>query len=64
MANEQDTQIEVTMAKSLLDLDKDDRFLAHLPADSKRLHGQAYYRLAKVFYDTADFEKAEEYFIQ
>lgn len=64
MANEQDTLLEVEMAKSLLDLEKDDRFLAHLPADSKRLQGQAFYRLAKVFYDKADFEKAEEYFLQ
>lgn len=64
MANEQDALIEVEMAKSLLDLEKDDRFLAHLPSDSKRLQGQAFYRLAKVFYDKADFEKAEDYFIQ
>jgi len=64
VTNDQDTQIEVAMSQSLLDLEKDDKFLAHLPSDSKRLQGQAYYRLAKVFYDKADFEKAEEYFLQ
>ncbi len=60
---QENTQIESAMAKSLLDLKKDDRFLAHLPVDSSRLQGQAFYRLAKVFYDKADFEKAEEYFL-
>lgn len=60
----QDLQIEGMMAKAVLDLEKDDRFLAHLPTDSSRLAGQGYYRLAKVFYDKADFEKAEEYFVQ
>lgn len=61
--NLETTQIEQSMAHSLLDLKKDDSFLAHLPADSSRLQGQGYYRLAKVFYDKADFEKAEEYFL-
>src|SRR6478609_800222 len=55
--------IETLMSKALVDLTKDDRFLAHLPSDSSRIEGQGHYRLAKVFYDKADFEKAEEYFL-
>ncbi len=61
--NSETTQVDVSMAKSLLDLNKDDKFLAHLPSDSSRLEGQAFYRLAKVYYDKADFEKAEQYFL-
>ncbi len=60
---DRDSQIETSMAKSMVDLEKDDRFLAHLPQDSSRLEGQGFYRLAKVFYDKADFAKAEEYFL-
>lgn len=55
--------IETTMSRAVVDLTKDDRFLAHLPADSSRIEGQGQYRLAKIFYDKADFEKAEEHFL-
>jgi tetratricopeptide (TPR) repeat protein len=54
---------ESLMAKSVVDLTKDDKFLSHLPEDSARIEGQGFYRLAKVFYDKADFEKAEELFL-
>jgi tetratricopeptide (TPR) repeat protein len=46
-----------------VDLAKDDKFLAHLPTDSARIEGQGHYRLAKIYYDKADFEKAEEFFL-
>jgi tetratricopeptide (TPR) repeat protein len=59
-----DTMIENVMSRTLLDFEKDDLAIAHLPKDDKRIEGQAYYRLAKVFYDKADFEKAEDYFIK
>lgn len=59
----QTPSVETMMSRAVVDLSKDDRFLAHLPADSKRIEGQGHYRLAKIFYDKADFEKAEEYFI-
>jgi len=59
----QTPSLESVMSKTLVDLDKDDRFLSHLPADSQRVEGQGFYRLAKIFYDKADFEKAEEYFL-
>ncbi len=56
--------IDQVMGKSILDFNKDDRFIAHLPEDSARVEAQGFYRLAKVFYDKADFEKAEEYFLK
>jgi tetratricopeptide (TPR) repeat protein len=59
----QTPSIETLMSRAVVDLTKDDKFLAHLPEDSTRLEGQGQYRLAKIFYDKADFEKAEEYFI-
>jgi tetratricopeptide (TPR) repeat protein len=59
----QSPSLESVMGRSVIDLNKDDRFLSHLPEDSSRVEGQGYYRLAKVFYDKADFEKAEEYFL-
>jgi tetratricopeptide (TPR) repeat protein len=55
--------IETLMTRAVVDLKKDDRFLAHLPSDSSRIEGQGHYRLAKIFYDKADFEKAEEHFL-
>jgi tetratricopeptide (TPR) repeat protein len=54
--------IETTMSRAVVDLTKDDRFLSHLPTNSSRIEGQGHYRLAKIFYDKADFEKAEEHF--
>ena len=59
----QTPSIESMMTKAVVDLNKDDRFLAHLPGDSIRIEGQGHYRLAKIFYDKADFEKAEEHFL-
>lgn len=52
------------MTRAVVDLNKDDRFLAHLPIDSSRIEGQGHYRLAKIYYDKADFEKAEEHFLE
>lgn len=60
----QTPSIETLMSRAVVDLTKDDRFLAHLPEDSSRIEGQGHYRLAKIFYDKADFEKAEEHFIE
>ncbi|MCM2350774.1 MAG: winged helix-turn-helix domain-containing protein [Bacteriovoracaceae bacterium] len=60
----QTPSIETLMSRAVVDLTKDDRFLAHLPEDSSRVEGQGHYRLAKIFYDKADFEKAEEHFIE
>lgn len=59
----QTPSIETLMTKAVVDLEKDDKFLAHLPEDSIRIEGQGHYRLAKIFYDKADFEKAEEHFL-
>lgn len=59
----QSPSIETLMSRAVVDFAKDDKFLAHLPIDSSRIEGQAHYRLAKVFYDKADFEKAEEHFL-
>jgi hypothetical protein len=56
----QTPSIETLMSRAVVDLAKDDKFLAHLPSDSTRIEGQGHYRLAKIFYDKADFEKAEE----
>jgi len=64
MATQEDIEIELSTARAMVDLAKDDRFLVHLPEDSSRIEGQGFYRLAKVFYDKADFEKAEEYFLE
>lgn len=55
--------VETVMNRAVVDLNKDDRFLAHLPIESERIEGQGHYRLAKIFYDKADFEKAEEHFL-
>lgn len=60
----QSPSIETLMTRTVVDLQKDDRFLAHLPEDSSRIEGQGHYRLAKIFYDKADFEKAEEHFLE
>lgn len=54
--------IESLMGRAVVDLAKDDRFLSHLPQESLRIEGQGHYRLAKIYYDKADFEKAEEHF--
>lgn len=60
----QTPSIESLMSRAVVDLNKDDRFLAHLPTDSARIEGQGHYRLAKIYYDKADFEKAEEHFLK
>ena len=59
----QTPSVDTLMSRAVVDLKKDDRFLSHLPIDSSRIEGQAHYRLAKIFYDKADFEKAEEHFL-
>ena len=59
----QTPSVETLMSRAVVDLTKDDKFLAHLPTDSARIEGQGHYRLAKIYYDKADFEKAEEYFL-
>jgi tetratricopeptide (TPR) repeat protein len=59
----QTPSVESLMSRSVVDLKKDDKFLSHLPTHSARLEGQGHYRLAKIFYDKADFEKAEEHFL-
>jgi tetratricopeptide (TPR) repeat protein len=61
--NDEAPSVETMMTRSVVDLGKDDRFLAHLPTDSTRIEGQGHYRLAKIYYDKADFEKAEEHFL-
>ena len=61
--NDELPSVETLMTRSVVDLAKDDRFLAHLPSDSTRIEGQGHYRLAKIYYDKADFEKAEEHFL-
>jgi tetratricopeptide (TPR) repeat protein len=62
MDTNQISSIETLMGRAVVDLVKDDRFLSNLPSDSARIEGQGQYRLAKIFYDKADFEKAEEHF--
>lgn len=64
MQNTQMPSIETLMTKAVVDLERDDKFLSHLPEDSVRIQGQGHYRLAKIFYDKADFEKAEEHFLR
>ncbi|MFA5583075.1 MAG: hypothetical protein WDA09_02580, partial [Bacteriovoracaceae bacterium] len=59
----QSPSVESLMRKAVVDFEKDDKFLAHLPENSSRVEGQAHYRLAKIFYDKADFEQAEEQFL-
>ena len=58
----QTPSIETLMTRAVVDLSQDDKFLAHLPIDSSRIEGQGHYRLAKIFYDKAYFEKAEDHF--
>jgi tetratricopeptide (TPR) repeat protein len=60
----QTPSIETLMTRAVVDLSQDDKFLAHLPIDSSRIEGQGHYRLAKIFYDKADFEKAEDHFLE
>lgn len=64
METTQMPSVETLMSRTVVDLNKDDKFLSHLPLDSSRIEGQGHYRLAKIFYDKADFEKAEEHFLE
>lgn len=57
-------QRELYMGKSVLDFEKDDKVLKNLSEDHSRIKGQAFYRLAKVYYDKSDLLKAEEHFLQ
>jgi tetratricopeptide (TPR) repeat protein len=52
------------MGNSVLDFERDDKVLKDLPADSTRIQGQAFYRLAKLYYDKSDLLKAEEFFLK
>ena len=50
------------MAKSSLLEETDTRFMD--VEDHERALGQGYYRLGKVYYDKADLENAEDYFLR
>ncbi|MEX1099160.1 MAG: tetratricopeptide repeat protein, partial [Bacteriovoracaceae bacterium] len=54
---------ERSMAKSSLLEDSDQRFI-EVDENSERAIGQGYYRLGKVYYDKADLESAEDYFLK
>jgi tetratricopeptide (TPR) repeat protein len=56
--------IEQVMSHSVLNLTGEDKLVASLPLESKRVTGQGYYRLAKILYDKADFAQAEEFFLK
>ncbi|MCO4755034.1 MAG: hypothetical protein KC478_11175, partial [Bacteriovoracaceae bacterium] len=51
------------MAKSSLLKETDQKFL-DLEDDQERALGQGFYRLGKVFYDKADLDTAEDYFLR
>lgn len=53
---------KLVMASATLELSKDDKFLSELGNNSNQVRGQAYYRLAKVYYDKSDIDAAEVYF--
>lgn len=59
----QTPSVDSLMRRAVVDFQNDDKFLAHLPEGSKRIEGQAHYRLGKLYYDMADFENAEEQFL-
>lgn len=54
---------EISMTKIALKNEADDRF-ASIRDEEEHIIGEGYYRLAKVYYDKADLEKAEEFFVQ
>ncbi len=56
--------IEALMGHNTLELENDDRVIAEYPVNSKRVIGQSHYRLAKIYYDKADLQKAEKYFLK
>ena len=51
------------MAKSSLLKEVDEKF-AELEGDQERALGQGFYRLGKVYYDKADLNTAEDYFLR
>lgn len=51
------------MAKSSLLEETDQRYF-DLEGDQERVLGQGFYRLAKVYYDKADLDSAEDYFLR
>lgn len=55
---------ELLIARSTLNLAKEDQFLSSEDKESKKVTGQAHYRLAKIYYDKADIVKAEEFFLK
>lgn len=59
----QEPSVDLLMRNAVVDFNHDDKAISHLPQESRRVQGQAYYRLAKIYYDKADFDKAEEQFL-
>jgi len=57
-------EIQAVMAHSSLLLDKEDHYLNSEDVLSKMVQKQGLYRLAKVYYDKSDLDKAEKYFIK
>jgi len=64
MTNLTSTAVEKLISLSVLEINDQDKAIANLPLESKKVQGQGYYRLAKIFYDKADFAQAEEYFLK
>lgn len=60
----EEVKVDQIVLNSVLDLNHDDKFLKNFPSDSKKIKGQGYYRLAKVYYDKSDLRKAEEFFLK
>lgn len=56
--------IDLWMAHSSVDLLKDDLDLGTSPSSSKRIQARGFYRLAKVYYDKSDLNKAESFFLK
>src|SRR5690606_12184422 len=54
---------EIAMTKIALRNEADDKFQS-IRDEEEHIIGEGYYRLAKVYYDKADLEKAEEFFVQ
>ncbi|MBL7663994.1 MAG: winged helix-turn-helix domain-containing protein [Bacteriovoracaceae bacterium] len=57
------SKMDSVIARATLNFKKDDSYVANYE-DEDRVQGQGYYRLAKVYYDKSDLNKAEEFFIK
>lgn len=64
MNSSETNEIESVMAHSSLLLDKEDQYLSREELQSPAVQKQGLYRLAKIYYDKSDLEKAEKYFIK